>query len=767
MKKREDIELLAPAGSFEALVAAVQNGANAIYLGGQKFGARAFAHNFDYAALKEAVDYCHLRNVKLYVTVNTLYNNAEIDEIFDYLKYLYHIGVDALIIQDMGLFSLIKNYFPDIEIHMSTQASVRNIEGVKYFAKQNIDRVVLAREMNIREIEEICHNCSIDIEVFVHGALCMSYSGQCLMSSMIAKRSGNKGECGQPCRLPYSLLEDNKIIKKQKYLLSPMDLCTIEKVPKLIDAGIKSFKIEGRMKRPEYVGEVVKAYRQAIDYYFDQKNYTPDILQMKKVFNRGFTQGFLFQDYLNLAQDIPGNQGIKIGKMINYSKKRKMLDIKLSDTLYQNDRIYFPKNDFTRTITKLYKNNRLVNTAYQGDLVSIEMDQLLDFQDIYKVVDAKIVEENSKYIKNEHIKLPIQMKVFGLIGLPLQLTVIYKNKKISVKSDQYIEKAQNVPLTNERIKEQLSKLGNTIFYLEKCSIRFPNDGIVSIKELNNLRRVAIDELEKEMLDMSFRKMNDLEQFNCLSKKREDHKKIAIQVSDISQLEQLDLHGVEQVFVPFYQYQAQCDKYIPYVPFLYDEQDFIEFLNSVYYQKCQSIQVNDFGALNLVNDKNIVLGYHMNITNNKAIQEFNLPFVVSYEASKNDIQSFKTNQDINFTAYSQIINMNLKHCIISNHYFSRKQKGCHLCKQHQYCLKDRKEMNFKIVTDQYCNNYVLHTHRFYFDKINDLNVDYILLNFLDETSQEIQTIVNDYLNITKHSLSKNKNNYDIFQGYFTK
>lgn len=161
---------------------------------------------------------------------------------------------------------------------------------------------------------------------------------------------------------------------------------------------------------------------------------------MKKVFNRGFTQGFLFQDYLNLAQDIPGNQGIKIGKMINYSKKRKMLDIKLSDTLYQNDRIYFPKNDFTRTITKLYKNNRLVNTAYQGDLVSIEMDQLLDFQDIYKVVDAKIVEENSKYIKNEHIKLPIQMKAFGLIGLPLQLTVIIKIKKLVLKAINTLKK---------------------------------------------------------------------------------------------------------------------------------------------------------------------------------------------------------------------------------------------------------------------------------------------------------------------------------------
>lgn len=260
-----------------------------------------------------------------------------------------------------------------------------------------------------------------------------------------------------------------------------MDLCTIEKVPELIEAGIKSFKIEGRMKRPEYVGEVVKAYRQAIDHYFAQKIYNPDILSMKKVFNRGFTQGFLFQDYINLAKDIPGNQGVKIGKIVNYSKKRKILDIKLSDTLYQNDRIYFPKNDFTRTITKLYKNNKLVNVAYQGDLISIEMDQLLDFQDVYKVVDSKIVENNNKYIKDEHIKLPIQMKVFGLIDMPLQLTVIYKNKKIIVKSNQCIEKAKSVSLTNERIKEQLSKLGNTTFYLEKCSIRFPNDGLFQLR----------------------------------------------------------------------------------------------------------------------------------------------------------------------------------------------------------------------------------------------------------------------------------------------
>ena len=270
--KKEDIELLAPAGSFEALKAAVQNGANAIYLGGQKFGARAFAHNFDDEALKQAVDYCHLRNVKLYVTVNTLYTNQQIEDIIPYIQYLYEINVDALIIQDMGLYHLIKNNFPDIEIHMSTQASVRNIEGVRYFEEQQVDRVVLAREMSIKEISEICHNCDIDIEVFVHGALCMSYSGQCLMSSMIAKRSGNKGECGQPCRLPYQLKEDDKVVSLQdRYLLSPKDLCSIENVDQLIEAGIKSFKVEGRMKRPEYVGEVIKAYRKAIDTYFSKQ----------------------------------------------------------------------------------------------------------------------------------------------------------------------------------------------------------------------------------------------------------------------------------------------------------------------------------------------------------------------------------------------------------------------------------------------------------------------------------------------------------------
>ena len=252
MKK---IELLAPAGDKEAFIAAVQNGANAIYLGGTMFNARSFAKNFDNDELLWAVEYAHLRNVKIFVTVNTLYKDEEFEMLLEYIDYLYTIQIDALIIQDIGLCSIVHEIYPDFEIHMSTQASVMNKHGVKFFEKRGVSRIVLARENSIEEIQNICSSTSLDIEVFVHGALCICYSGQCLLSSFIGKRSGNRGECAQPCRLKYRLVQDNIILEdKIPYLLSPKDLMTIENIGKLIDAGVCSFKIEGRMKRPEYVG---------------------------------------------------------------------------------------------------------------------------------------------------------------------------------------------------------------------------------------------------------------------------------------------------------------------------------------------------------------------------------------------------------------------------------------------------------------------------------------------------------------------------------
>lgn len=759
------VELLAPAGSYEALVAAVQSGADAVYVGGKQFGARAFAGNFDNETMLKAVEYCHLRNVSLYVTVNTLYNDDQFEELMSYIDFLYEIGVDAFIIQDMGLFYLIKEYYPDVEIHMSTQASIRNIEAVRYFEKQKVERVVLAREMNIKEIYEIGHHCDIDLEVFIHGALCMSYSGQCLMSSMIAKRSGNKGKCGQPCRLPYDLLEDGRIItQKDKYLLSPQDLCTIDHIDELIEAGIKSFKVEGRMKRPEYVSAVIQAYRKAIDAYFHKKaiNNNTAIFNMKKMFNRGFTDGFLFNESLSLAKSIPGNRGIDLGEISHYHQKNKLLYIKLCHDLYQNDRIYFPKDDLTRTITKLYKNGKLVNCAQKGDHIAIELNKKIDLhQKVYKTIDIHLINEIDQFIKKENISIPVDMILKGQINQPLELTLICHDYEIKVFSDVLVEKALKVSLSKERIKEQLTKLGNTIYKANHIEITFPKQATVSIKALNDLRRKAIAMLNEKRIQ-SNRKPVCFD-FSLPQPISRQTKKLAVKVSSLDQLKNVDLTGIEQIFIPFYEYHTFSKHYIPYVPFLYDEDELRQFIHSPVYQQIDSIMVSDFGAYHLCQDKKTILNYHFNISNSYALLE---DCVLSLEMSKENINQLKRTNRIYLTAYTKVINMNLKHCIISDHYFHYKNKKCTLCKQHRYQLLDRKNEKFEIMTDRYCNNYILNNKLLFIDQLSDFHVDYVLLDFINEDSTTINKIIKDFqMNILCHKKSEIIHSLDTFRGYY--
>lgn len=767
--RKGEIELLAPAGSYEALVAAVQGGANAVYVGGLQFGARAFANNFDNETLKNAVQYCHLRNVSLYVTVNTLYNDDQFSELIDYIAFLYKIGVDAFIIQDMGLFHIIKNNFPDVEIHMSTQASIRNIEGVKYFEELNVDRVVLAREMNIKEIKKISDNCNVDLEVFVHGALCMSYSGQCLMSSMIAKRSGNKGKCGQPCRLPYELLEDDKVISdKDTYLLSPKDLCTIEHVDKLIEAGVKSFKIEGRMKRPEYVFSVIQSYRKAIDAYLNNRKIKNEqaIINMKKMFNRGFTDGFLFNDSLSLSKNIPGNQGIFLGNISHFDRKNKLLYIKLKNDLYQNDRLYFPKNDLTRTVTKLFKNGKLVNFAKKGDNVAIELNSRINLdQKIYKVIDIQLIREINQLINTENIHIPIDIILNGKINKPLELTIICKDQKIKVSSDVLVEKAINVPLNKKRIKQQLNKLGNTIYKTHCIEISFPDNATVPIKVLNELRRKAIASLDECRLKIS---RNNIQiNHELVNTRQREIKKIAIKVSSIVQLKDIDLSLVDQVFIPFYEYTTYHEKYIPYIPFLYDEKDLLKFVNTSFYKQIDKIMVSDFGAYHLIHrNKKVILNYNFNICNSYALNEFSNDCVLSLEIDKNNINHLRSNHNLYLTVYSQVINMNLKHCIISDHYFHYKNRECLLCKKHKYQLKDRKNEIFNIVTDRYCHNYILNNKALFIEKIDNLNVDYLLLDFINEDSSIIDKLIKDFhTNILHNKKSEIIQILDTFRGYY--
>ena len=332
------LELLSPVGDFECLKAAVQNGADSVYFGASNFNARASATNFDLTNLKEAISYAKLRGVNTHLTLNTLIKDSEFEDAVLLAKKAYEFGIDAIIVQDLGLAKYLIEHFPDLPIHASTQMTIHNLEGALQAQKLGFKRVVLSRELSLEEIEYICNNTDVEIETFIHGALCISYSGQCLFSSMIGGRSGNRGKCAQPCRLPYELIEKNvtkgtdiskgNVPNVTGYLLSTRDLCGLEFLPKLIDAGVMCFKIEGRMKTPEYVSTVTRIYRKYLDLAISGNNFEVDNQDKKdllQVFNRGgFSNGHLTGDSNTdlVYKNKPNNMGIFLGTISNFNNNK-------------------------------------------------------------------------------------------------------------------------------------------------------------------------------------------------------------------------------------------------------------------------------------------------------------------------------------------------------------------------------------------------------------------------------------------------------------
>lgn len=330
-------ELLVPVGNYESLVVAVRSGADAVYLGGKKFGARAYANNFSDEEMVSAIKYCHLYGVKIYVTVNTLVHESELDDVFNYVKFLHVNGVDAVIVQDIGLITKIRKCLPNLEIHASTQVHNTNQEGIDYLYDLGVKRVVLAREVSLDEINNL--DTPLEIEAFIHGDLCVSYSGECLFSSVLMNRSGNRGMCAQVCRLPYKLMEDDKYVSTNgEYLLSPKSLNTAFDFNDIMASAIYSLKIEGRMKGPEYVGCVTRLYREMIDEYYKFGKCSPNLEtlnDLKTIFNREYTKGFLFQasnqEFMNIKTS--NHLGVHLGEVINITKK--FIWIKLDKELNQ------------------------------------------------------------------------------------------------------------------------------------------------------------------------------------------------------------------------------------------------------------------------------------------------------------------------------------------------------------------------------------------------------------------------------------------------
>ena len=504
MKK---VELLAPAGNFEALKAAVNYGADAVYLGGTSFSARASANNFNHEELVEAVKYCHLRGVKVYLTINTLLNENELNNAYNEVLFAYENNVDALIIQDIGLFYLIREKLPDFALHASTQMHIHNLKGVKNAKKLGFKKVVLARESNLELIKKACKE-DIEIECFVHGAICVSYSGQCLMSSATKNRSANKGMCAQCCRLKYELLDENinKVNTDTDYLLSPKDMFLLNDLSDLLDAGVSSLKIEGRLKSPVYVGLVTKIYREAIDAYYENKKYIlskDDYDNLLTVFNRGFTNAYLKDKKEDIFGNIrPNHMGIEIGKVIGFKNGECL--IKLSNDINQFDGIrIIGKNDTGKILNTITVNKKYVSSAKKGEIISIKLNDYVYKDDIVvKTYDYKLENDLLNYkLKKRKIDLNLKFIEFENVEMVAKLDNLEFKKVFDIKC----EKAINAPLSKEDLVNQINKFADSPFILDKVNVIIGNV-FMAKSVINKIRRTFINEFEEFILNSFKREM---------------------------------------------------------------------------------------------------------------------------------------------------------------------------------------------------------------------------------------------------------------------
>lgn len=501
LNKNQDrkIEILAPAGSYESFHAAIVAGADAVYAGGPKFGARAFAENFTKAQLLNAIDYAHLHQRKFYLTVNTLLKDYEIEQLPEYLEPLYQRGLDAVIVQDMGVLNVVRQYFPDMDIHASTQMTVTGVNGAQFLKENGAVRVVPAREISLEEVRNIKSVTGMEMECFVHGALCYCYSGQCLLSSLIGGRSGNRGQCAQPCRLPYT------VDGEKGYLLSLKDICTLDIIPDLIEAGIDSFKIEGRMKRPEYVAGVTSIYRKYVDLYLKnpQKPYLVDDKDkemLMDLFNRGgFHTGYYKQkngrNMITIQK--PNHIGVKVGDVL--SQKGREVQMRALTDIAAGDLIEF-KNEAQRYTTG--------KSCKQGEVITILAPKGMRLpagEVLYRVQSPELL--NTLEIMYSEGK--VIEKLYGYIsmeaGKVAKLVVCKDEYSVEVESEQQVEAASSRPLDEERIKKQLRKTGNTEFAFDMLDVELHGEVFLPMQQLNEMRRKALEELEKKIQDSFHRK----------------------------------------------------------------------------------------------------------------------------------------------------------------------------------------------------------------------------------------------------------------------
>ncbi|WP_353092502.1 DUF3656 domain-containing protein [Tissierella praeacuta] len=796
-----NIELLAPVGSMESLYAAVQNGANAVYLGGKLFNARQYASNFDSEELRDAITYAHLRGVKVYVTVNILVDNSEMEDVIDYIKFLYEIDVDAIIVQDLGLANLIREFFPDFHVHGSTQMTINNLPGAEFVYNMGFTRIVLARETPIDEIRYIHKNTPIELEAFIHGALCVCYSGQCLMSSLIGGRSGNRGKCAQPCRMPSSLVdkEGNTISGwEKKHLLSPRDLNTINEIEEVIDSGIISLKIEGRMKRPEYVATVVKNYRKALDE--GSKNLNPeDKKDVEQIFNRGFTKGLIFGDFGRdfITIERPDNRGVLVGKVARADKYN--VFISLEEDVNEGDGLEFV------TGRGEYKGIKAPFHGKKGTTMKLEKPgYILNDSLVYKTSSVNLLNSAKASYQEENIKKPIDMEININIGKGPQLMVMFKGNMVIAVSDVQVEKSEKVSLTKEKVVEQLSKLGDTTYTLNNVNINLDDNSYLPVSVLNHLRREAIQKIDMEVKNINKRKPIDEKIYNEKKQrffghkniKKEINNKLSIRVNTIEQFNKLDLEKLDRVYVGFYNGLEEViskvkkhnkEIYIWTDKILYQKD--LETLGEIIEpikENLDGISVSNLGSLKYMKDRfnvkihgdiglNVFNSFTLDYLDNTGLESITL----SPELNLNQIKKIEESSHA-FTeaiVYGYLPLMVTKHCPMSLVKGCKDDKNCSSCNFSKgYGIKDRMNAVFYMDRRRGFSNIYNSVPLMVIDSLNQIRnsgISMMRLDFTIETKgiREIQRIHYDYINNkidemeVKEFLNKFKEDKNITNGHY--
>ena len=726
MKKTE---LLIPVGNKECLLAAIHNGADSVYLGCKKFGARAYSNNFDEQEMIEAIKLCHLYGVKIYVTVNTMIYNSEIEQVMNYLNFLYINNVDAVIMQDNGLIELTRKTIPNLEIHVSTQAHNHNKPAIEHYKQLGCTRVVFDRESSLESIYKL--DVNIEKEVFVYGALCICYSGNCLFSALNGGRSANRGMCVGSCRLPYTLYK-NEIKQKEGYLLSTKDLNTLPKLKEILDCNIDSLKIEGRMKSKEYVAIVTKTYRKLIDNYYEGKELLltkEDNEKLLKTYNREFTTGYLFEEKNIINDKTSNHQGVKIGKVIGVNNKR--ITIELDSNLYQNDAIRFDKPNKGMYVNSLYNNKGLlVSNISKGNICQVDNKDRIMIKDllgsnVLKTIDTKLNEELNN-TQEKKILVNISFKAF--IGTKATLSITDNTNTIEITGN-IVDKALNAPITKERIIEQLSKLGNTPYKLNNIDIEIDNNIFINLKELNELRRTATEQLtiKREGTPISDKQLTIKE----YPYKTATKPKISILTRNEDQLKLAISNNIDIIYTTDKNlYNKYKDKNI------YLRLDRVIEKHEEY--KNENLLCTEFGSIvKYGNNNNIRTDYYLNAANDHTISKYlslnSKSVTISIEADNLQINDIKNKEQ------SEIIVYGYPECmIIKNNIFNIRDEKTY--------LKDTKNNKYLVTYDNF-------THIFNHEPINLIDripklkgFGTLRIELLNENIGEVQTIINKIKNM---------------------